>query len=291
MGDSFVDDFADDFDGEVLDPRWFLTRPGGGTVGVTGAGLRLAIPASQARVYADAQIDDYDHLPRRAYRWRPPLRLTVRARGSAPQHPPALPAMPTPRPSGAAVATPTGHASTLRGTAGFGFWNYPFTPTGAVLAPPEAVWFFYASPPSDMALIPGVPGWGWKAQVIHARRWGALAALPPTLATVGWARLTGNVAPAAGWVRRLSGAAEAHLKADLADWHEYVLEWRPEAAHFLVDGEEVLAAPNPPRGPLGFVAWVDNQYAVATPRGTLRFGALDTPAQWLDLAHLRITRG
>lgn len=277
-------DFEDDFDGATLNPRWFLTRPGGGTVGASRSVLRLAIPASRASVYANAQIDDYDHQPRRAYRWRPPLRLAVRARASAPQHPPAPPALANP-------VTIADAAITLRGTAGFGFWNYPFTPTGAVLAPPEAVWFFYASPPSNMALVPGVPGWGWKAQVVHARRWGALAALPPALATVAWARLTGHMAPAAAWVRLLSGAVEAHLAPDLADWHEYVLEWRQEAARFLVDGVVMLTVPDPPRGPLGFVAWIDNQFAVATPRGTLRFGALDTPAQWLELAYIRATRG
>jgi hypothetical protein len=276
--------FEDDFDTATLDARWCLTCPGGGTAGASGSALRLAIPASRASVYANAQIDDYDHQPRRAYRWRPPLRLTVRARASAPQHPPS----PSVTATSVTGANPT---STLRGTAGFGFWNYPFAPTGAVLAPPEAIWFFYASPPSNMALVPSVPGWGWKAQVVHARRWGALAALPPALVTVAWARLTGHVAPAAAWVRRLSGAVEAHLVPDLADWHEYALEWRPEVARFLVDGAEVLTAPEPPRGPLGFVAWIDNHCAVATPRGTLRFGALDTPAQWLELDSVRVIRG
>ena len=52
----------------------------------------------------------------------------------------------------------------LRGTAGFGFWNYPLSLTGAVLRPPDAIWFFGASQPSNMALVPGMPGWGWKAK-------------------------------------------------------------------------------------------------------------------------------
>jgi hypothetical protein len=52
----------------------------------------------------------------------------------------------------------------------------------------------------------------------------------------------------------------------------------------------VLAAPQPPAGPLGFVAWVDNQYAIATPDGTLRFGTLDIGPQWLEIAYIRITR-
>ncbi|HEV2238013.1 MAG TPA: hypothetical protein VGR57_15235, partial [Ktedonobacterales bacterium] len=62
------------------------------------------------------------------------------------------------------------------------------------------------------------------------------------------------------------------------------------AARFAVAGREVLVAPHPPAGPLGFVAWVDNQYAIATPDGTLRFGTLDTGPQWLEIAHIRITR-
>jgi hypothetical protein len=48
----------------------------------------------------------------------------------------------------------------------------------------------------------------------------------------------------------------------------------------------------PPRGPLGFVAWVDSQWAIVTPHGRLGWGLLDvaTP-QWLDLAHIRIEPG
>jgi hypothetical protein len=55
-----------------------------------------------------------------------------------------------------------------------------------------------------------------------------------------------------------------------------------------VDSQEVLRALTPPRGPLGFVTWIDNQYAIATPRGRLRFGALATNEQWLELASFSI---
>jgi hypothetical protein len=51
----------------------------------------------------------------------------------------------------------------------------------------------------------------------------------------------------------------------------------------------VLVAPDPPPGPLGFVAWIDNQYAVATPRGSLRFGTLASEREWLALDALAIT--
>jgi hypothetical protein len=269
----------DDFDGN-LDPRWARTCPGGGTLAVADSALRLALPVgAMAGRYGDAQIDDYSGLPRARFTWRPPLRMEVRARAShayAPSRP-------------ASLGEAKGEQRYLRGTAGFGFWNYPFSLSGAVLRLPDAVWFFAASPPSNMALVPGIPGWGWKAQVVHAHRWQALAAGIPTLPAVAWARLTGREETAARWVRRVSGADEAPLDADLREWHDYELEWRRDAAHFWVDGVRVLTAPDPPRGPLGFVAWIDNQYAVATPRGAFRFGTLASGPEWLELDRLRIS--
>ena len=253
----------DDFDAPALDPRWIALTPGGGQIAVADSILRLRLPGARAGRYSDAQLDDYTGLPRRRYPWRPPLRLEARARASHP-------------------------ADLLRGTAGFGFWNYPLTAAGGVPRLPDAVWFFAASSPSNMALVPGGAGHGWKAQVVHAHRWGALAAGIPTAAAVARARLTGRDEAAARWVQRLSGAQEAVLVANLAEWHDYALEWRADAARFWVDGRPVLAASRPPRGPLGFVVWIDNQYAVATPRGALRFGTLDAGAQWLELDRLRI---
>lgn len=176
----------------------------------------------------------------------------------------------------------------LRGTAGFGFWNYPFSVRGDILLLPETVWFFYASPPSNMALVPGIPGWGWKAQVIHTLRPEALLASVPTALTTGWGRLTGNIRPAARWLQRLSGAQEVLLDVEMTTWHTYVIEWHATEARFLVDGQCVLRAPRPPTRPLGFVAWLDNQYAVATPRGSLRFGSVTSGPQWFDLDSVRI---
>ena len=54
-------------------------------------------------------------------------------------------------------------------------------------------------------------------------------------------------------------------------------------------GAEVFRAPNPPAGPLGFVAWIDNQYAIATPRGQLHFGTLNSGPEWLELDSISIT--
>jgi hypothetical protein len=275
----------DTFDAETLDPRWTRTCPGGGTLALAGSALRLALPGAASGRYSDAQIDDYDHLPPARFPWRPPLRMEVRARAShvAPSAPP------TRATRAPLLSEASGEPQAfLRGTFGFGFWNYPFSLSGHVLRLPDAVWFFGASLPSNMALVPGVPGWGWKAQVVHSYRWQALAFGLPTLPAVAWARLSGREALAARWIRRVSGAAEQPLEADLRAWHTYTIDWLPEVARFAVDGTEMLAVPDPPRGPLGFVAWIDNQYAVATPRGAFGFGTLASGPEWLELDTLKI---
>jgi hypothetical protein len=39
---------------------------------------------------------------------------------------------------------------------------------------------------------------------------------------------------------------------------------------------------------MGFVAWIDNQYAIVTPTGRPGFGLLDVPApQWLEIKETR----
>ena len=262
----------DHFDGGPS-PHWTHWLQGTGQLEPGDSTVCLVTRDARAGDYSDAQFDDYHADPKgfpnpsglkHQWLWRPPLKMQVRARAS--------------------------HSS-LVGTAGFGFWNDPFTLTGGINALPEAVWFFYASPPSNMALVPGVPGWGWKAAIVHAARADVVLQSVPTAAAVLWARLTGRTQTAARWVQRISGAHEAPLRLDWTAWHTFELDWQRDAATFRVDDEAVLRAPNPPRGPLGFVTWVDNQFAVATPRGEFRFGTLDAPGkQWLELDRISIEK-
>lgn len=244
---------------------------GGRVAGEAARGpLRLSLPAGPGRAYADAQLDDYHGRPplRRAagrgrFADRPPTRLSLRARASHP-----APA----------------------GTLGFGFWNDPFTLTGGVLAAPRAVWFFYASPPSDMALVEGVPGWGWKAATLDAGRYPGLVLAPAALAAALLTRVPGLGAPVLAAARRLVRAHEAALTdVALTDWHTYEIDWRSEAAVFRVDGVERLRAAAPPAGPLGCVIWIDNQYAIASRAGRLAFGLCATrEAQWLEVDTLQL---
>ena len=258
---------------EPLDKPWTQTCIGGGKLYMVDSVLRMAFESARQGQYTDAQIDDYDNLPRANYPWRPPLCMQVIARSSLP----------------AATFSSTAESTgILRGTAGFGFWNYPFSVRGDILMLPEAIWFFYASPPSNMALVPGIPGWGWKAQIVHSMRPGALAATVPMTVSTVFGLLTGETRPAARWMQKLTGASEAILPVVMTDWHIYTLEWQPDVATFFVDDKLVLRAPHPPTRPLGFVAWLDNQYAVATPRGVLRFGTISSGPQWLEMDSVKI---
>jgi hypothetical protein len=244
---------------------------GGGALEPTGSTLRFVTDGASTRRYADAQIDDYQGLPRRGFLWQPPLRLTVRARFCHPA------------------------SDLLQGTAGFGFWNDPFLMTGArVPALPRAIWFFYASPPSNIKLDLSTPGWGWKAAAIDTQRPFSLLLAP----LAPGAMLLMNLRPLyrvlwppiqrAMKVSEVELAPEAGLRHYMEQWHTYTLDWGEERACFSVDGEGILQAPSP-RGPLGLVVWLDNQYLVATPWGRLRWGLLDIPdRQYMEMDTLSV---
>jgi hypothetical protein len=264
--------------------HWRRYVVGDGALESTGSKLRFVIPGATRGQYSNAQIDDYQGLPRRRFLWRPPLRLTVRARFS---HRNASGA--TANASGPATCSQQG----LRGTAGFGFWNDPFMMTGArVPALPRAVWFFHASPPSNMKLDLDTPGQGWKAVSIDALRPAALLLAPvalPAAILMNVPRLYRALWPP---IQRALKVGEAAIQADMTAWHTYVLEWGSERARFYVDSartaDPLLDAPSP-RGPLGFVMWLDNQYLVATPWGRFRWGLLDVEdRQWMEIDRLSI---
>jgi hypothetical protein len=229
----------------------------------------VRLQLSPTKGYADAQLDDTHSLGRKAFRWRPPLRFSVRARTSL-QEP--------------------------RGTFGFGFWNDPFSISmgmgGAgrkLPAAPQCAWFFYGSPPLDLPLAEGVPGSGWKAATIRSLPLPSLLLSPMAISGMLFAALP----PTREWAfrqsRRFYRAAEALLAADPSLWHTYAIEWLPESVQFFVDEERVLCSVQPPAGPLGFVVWIDNQYAVASPQKGFGFGVLPLDAQQsLELAELRI---
>jgi hypothetical protein len=247
---------------QLVVPSGTYVVGGGGVSAAPGGAVRLAVgPVTDDR-YADAQLDDY-HVDGRM-RWRPPLRLTVRARFSHKQ-------------------------ARLAGTAGFGFWNDPFGMTGrARLRLPQVIWFFFGGQKTDLPLRRGVSGNGWKAATLDASR--------PITATLLPAAPVAALLMRSEWAyRRLWPAAERLLRVDEAKldtamdaWHNYTLEWRRDGAVFRVDGAPLLATRRSPRGPLGLVVWIDNQYMVVRPQGRFRHGTVAIDRQWLEVATLDV---
>jgi hypothetical protein len=226
--------------------------------------VRLVVEQTARRQYSDAQLYNYARRRRRDFPSRPPLRMTVRAWASH-------------------------SADQLRGTAGFGFWNQPVMPGQWIPRLPRHAWFFFGAPPLNIALARGVPGYGWKAATADMSRLPFLLLAPaaplgfllmriPTLYRLLW--------PVGQWA---IGAAEAVVDVDLREPHTYRLDWLPGRVNFFVDDRLILASPCAPRGPLGFVTWLDNQYAILTPQGQLGLGLVEVPErQWLALESLVI---
>ncbi|MCJ7569048.1 MAG: family 16 glycosylhydrolase [Anaerolineales bacterium] len=248
-------------------PRWEILEIGGGRVrSLNTDHLRLTRPHG-SKGYSDAQIDDYRRLPRHGFPWIPPVQMRLEARAS------------TPCP---------------QGTLGFGFWNDPFSLSlgqgGAARrlpSSPQAVWFFYGSPPHDLALAPGVPGSGWKAAVLRTPRIPSLALAPLALGAIAMAQIPGLKRPVICTALQFAEAEESLIASPLDEWHRYEIEWLEKGAHFSVDGETVLQTTVSPPAPLGFVAWIDNQYAIASPAGGFRFGVLPlAEEQWLEIRSL-----
>ncbi len=168
---------------------WRVTEQGRAQVTAQDGLLYLSTQPTGSRAYSNAQISDYS---RSDFRWRPPLRMEVRARFSA-----------------------SGDA--LRGTAGFGFWNHPFEPGNVRLRLPQAIWFFFSSPPSNMSLAQGVPGPGWKAATFDARRWLTLLLAPTTPIAVLLMRIPALYRLLWPTGQRLIGVSEALLDSSMMD--------------------------------------------------------------------------
>ncbi len=243
---------------------------GGGWIEALGeAHWRLHLPGAETTGYRLAQLDDYAGQARSGFPWNPPMSLSLRARVSG---------------------------ARLPGTWGFGLWNDPFgmgLGLGGGLARlpalPNAAWFFYASPPNHLAFRDDHPAQGFLAATFSSPAARSRLVVPGLLA------LPALALPAAGRLlrrvmrTRVKETAVA-LEVDSEEWHHYQLVWRADGVRFTVDGAEAFDTEVSPRGPLGLVLWIDNQYAGLPSSGRLRFGSLPTPeAAWLELEEVVAT--
>jgi hypothetical protein len=227
-------------------------------------GVRLVLENTSDTEYSNAQIDDYLQREAPYFMWRPPLRLTVRAWASHEAH-------------------------QLKGTAGFGFWTQPIIPGRRLPILPASVWFFFASPPTNMPFAYGVPGYGWKAATLDATRLPFLLLLPT--APIGFLLMRIPALYRLLWpiAQRIIGVSEAPVLVNLTKPHTYRIDWLSGSIRFFVDDILIHQVPFAPRGPLGFVAWLDNRYAILTPEGQAGRGLLAIrERQWLTLEVLKI---
>jgi hypothetical protein len=229
---------------------------------------RLQIPAGPAGRYRLAQLDDYSDLPRKAFLWKRAGSFQVQMRASAAQIP---------------------------GTWGMGFWNNPF---GLAILKgvemlrlptlPESVWYFFASPQNHLSFYDHLPAHGSLASTFRSQRRVtpelALATLClPLLAIPITARYLRKL------IRNFVRQDSQELLIDPTHWHDYQLDWRKDRAIFKIDGQELFETEIVPQGPLGFVLWVDNQYAAFPPDGRIKFGSLENPVPaWIEVRNLSI---
>jgi hypothetical protein len=216
---------------------------------------QLTMSAGQTGVYRLAQLDDYRGLSRRELPWRAPLKLSLEAKISSPL---------------------------VLGTWGFGLWNDPFSAGlgfgGGVRklpALPNTAWFFFASPENHLSLRDDLAAHGALAAVFRSPVWPwpllSLSALAfPLLIWRPTARVFRRLAA------RVVEQDATQLTLDTTVWHRYDLEWNLSRVIFYIDGQPVGTA-RAPRGPLGLVLWIDNQFAALPPGGGLRQGSLATP--------------
>lgn len=228
---------------------------GGGVSETAERGFRLRIPAISGGQYALAQLDDYMSLRRRKFPHQAPVRLSLEAQVSG---------------------------ENIRGTWGFGFWNDPFSygfggggTIKSLPVLPNAAWFFFGSKENHLSLRDDLPGSGFHVKTFRS------PLLPSFLSLFALPALPTMLFPASA--RFLRKAAARIVREDalaipipVGDWHLYQLDWAESEVRFCVDDQVILTTPTSPRGPLGLVIWIDNQFFQFDPKGKMGFGSLQT---------------
>ncbi len=248
-------------------PHLMPRRTAGAGVTPIPGGWRFEMPAGRRGTYRLAQLDDYAALTRRRLPWSAPLTVSLRARLSA---------------------------SDLPGTWGFGLWNDPFGlsigfggTAGRLPNLPQAAWFFHGSSENYLSLRDDLPARGFFAGALRSPRLPSLVLAPGLLALPFLA-----LRPVSRRLRRLGarivGEAAAPMLVDVTNWHQYTFTWLREGVQFKVDSQLLLETPISPRGPLGLVLWIDNQYAAWAPDGGLRYGTLANPPAWMEISNLEV---
>jgi hypothetical protein len=231
-------------------------------------GWRLNIGAGPAGKYRLAQLDDYGQTSRTNFPHNLPFYMSLRARAAH---------------------------GTLPGTWGFGLWNDPFglslgfgANPGRLPILPNAAWFFFAHNHNHLSLSDEQPGSGNLVGGYRSPHISSLLLTPCLLVAPFLLWL-----PAARALRRAANRvveqALSKVEFDVTLWHDYAMRWTPRGILFEIDGQIIFTSRLSPRGPMGLVVWLDNQYAAWRIDGSLAYGTLATPPDcWVEITHLHV---
>lgn len=242
--------------------------PGASVEEVAPGNWVLSLPAGPGGKYRWAQLDDYLQRSRSDFIWQPPLSFSLRARVSSKE---------------------------LPGTWGFGLWNDPFNVSlglggtaRRLPALPNAAWYFYASSPNYLSMRDDLPAQGMLMAAFSA------LPIPSLLLALGLPFLPlAAFPPTAHFLRQMARVFikqdAAQLAVDTTDWHSYHLDWLSSVVRFSVDEQHVFETRVVPQTRMGFVLWIDNQYAAFPPKSTFKLGTLASPTPaWLEITDLSI---
>jgi hypothetical protein len=229
---------------------------------------RLEIPAGEAGKYRLAQLDDYGALPRKKFLWKPPITLCLKARASS---------------------------NDIPGTWGFGFWNDPFAVALGVRGGnqkmptlPNTAWFFMASPPNHLSIKDHLPGQGNLAGVFQSPILPGIVLTPaliglPLLLIPSFSRVLRK------WANLFIRQDAQQFTNDYSTWHDYQIEWDKTNVNFFLDNQMIFHTTIVPKGPLGLVIWIDNQFASWMEDGRIGMGTLQNPEPvWIEVRDLRV---
>jgi len=246
--------------------------PGAGVERLTDGGWKLSLPTSNKK-YHCSQLDDYKHLDRSDFAWTPGSVLSLEARVSQ---------------------------ADLKGTWGFGFWNDPFQVRFGIKGGsfsgrrlpvlPNSTWFFYAAPPNYLTFRDNHPSQGLLAAVFSS------ALIPSWILGLGVPVLPLLGIPlTARYIRKcISNFINEDAKLlqhDVTSWNNYEIHWNQVMIEYMLNGEIIWCTRIVPKGRLGFLIWIDNQYAAFSDKGVFKTGLSEiSENHWLEVKNIRVKK-
>jgi hypothetical protein len=153
---------------------------------------------------------------------------------------------------------------------------------------PNAAWFFFGSEQNYLSLHDDQTGNGFHVKTFRS------PLLPSVFSLFGLPVLPFLIFPLGRrLIRRLARCLIKEdgkkLGIDYTSWQEYRLNWQKTQVIFSVNGENFFTTKVVPRGRLGIVIWIDNQYFRFDDEGRIKFGFLSLPSeQWMAIRNYNL---